>query len=175
MGELSLKKSFGLILITLLLGGCPREQKQPTLDEILGNTDLLDNALSHDANSNIRTGPPPSPPPPLPKTGPLVISNIQVLQGALEVPAVHKDFRRRQARLLDCYAITLRKNPKGQGKVGIQLTLNERGRVTETLILENTVGEYLSECLLKKLQRFRFPDKPNPKGQVKAQLEFSPQ
>jgi hypothetical protein len=93
----------------------------------------------------------------------------------MPTPTSEQDHRRRrQARLLDCYAITLRENPKGRGKVGIQLTFNERGRVTETLILENTVGEYLSECLLKKLQRFRFPDNPNPKGQVKAQLEFSP-
>jgi hypothetical protein len=107
------------------------------------------------------------------KPAPLVISNIQVLQGALEVAAVHKDFRRRQGSLLNCYAITLREAPQGQGKVGIQLTFNERGRVTEALILENTVGDYLSECLLKKLKRFRFPDKPNPKGQVKAQLVFS--
>ena len=97
-----------------------------------------------------------------------------MLQGAHEVPAVHKDFRSRQSRLRDCYAISLREYPQGQGKVRIQLTFNERGRVTEALIFENTVGEYLSECLLSNLKRFQFPDKPNPKGQVKAQLEFSP-
>jgi hypothetical protein len=172
---LSLKKSFGLIMITLLLGGCPKEQKHPTLDEIFGDTDLLDDALSDSTLSNFTYGPLPPPPPPLPKTGPLIINNLQVLQGALKIPAVHKDFRRRQGSLRNCYAMTLRENPKNQGQVGVKLAFDERGHVTEALILESTMTHPISDCLLAKLKRFRFPQQPNPKGQVKALLKFSPQ
>jgi len=169
------KKRSYFALLVLLLWGCPREQKQPTLEEILGDAELLKDAFADNTLSNVRTGPPPPPPPPLPKTGPVIISDIQVLQGALQVPAVHKNFLRRQGSLRNCYAATLRESPKNQGQVGVKLAFDERGRVTEALILESTMTHPISDCLLAKLKRFRFPKQSDSQSQVKALLKFSPQ
>jgi hypothetical protein len=168
-----LKKMLGLAVVVFLFGGCSKKEEHPTLDEIFGDGRLLDSALSHPSQRAERTGPPPPAPPPLPETAPIGFSDIQVLQGPLEVAIVHKELRRRQESLRRCYAFSLREHPEGQGKVGILITFNERGRVTEALISENRVGEYLSGCLLSALRRFRFPGKPISKGQVQVQLEFS--
>ena len=179
-------RALTLFIFASLLWGCSQQKQaapvvppaktatQTPLTEILakffGDAGVFDSAIS-----NFTYGPPPPPPPPLPKTGPLIISDLQVLQGALKIPAVHKDFRRRQGSLRNCYAITLRENPHNQGQVGVKLTFNERGRVTEALILESTMTNNISNCLLAKLKRFRFPEQPSLKGQVKALLKFSPQ
>jgi len=177
-----------LLIFTILCGGCSRQEptepvtppetlSPETLSEIFGDdTDFSALLLDEPFPPPPQIPPtPPQPRPALPETGPLLVSDIKILEGKLDTKDVHKNFRRRQRALLTCYALTLVDNPKGQGKVVVQLTLDERGRVTEALITENAIGDTLSGCLLSRLKRFRFSLDPNPTGKIEVHLELSPQ
>jgi hypothetical protein len=164
----------GLIIVSLLVCGCSKEPPPSKLESVLSEV-LGDAGTLFPAVSQPKFAPPPKPMPPAirPKTGPLLLSNIKVGQSSISVSAIVKNIRRRQGALLQCYLRTLLKNPKGQGTVIVQFTLDERGHVGETRVRQDPIGNGLSGCILSRFKRFRFPKEPDPTGQMEVHLGFS--
>jgi len=183
--------ALALLLFTSLGWGCSQPERTalvappaktatettPVVDlaSIFGDVDIEAAFSSTQLPAPPQTPPPDLPRPDPPRTASVVVGDIKVLEGSVDPKVIRKDFRRRQGSLLRCYLKTLNETPTGQGKVVVQLTLDERGHVSEALIPENAMDSSLSACLLARLKRFRFPREPNPEGKVEVHLEFSPQ
>ena len=78
--------------------------------------------------------------------------------GMLDKAAVSQVVRRRQGALKSCYEKRLKRVQKLAGKVFVQITILESGRVGKAEITQNTTGDQqLADCISNSVQRWRFP------------------
>ena len=69
------------------------------------------------------------------------------------------------------YERRLKANPKLRGKIVIGFTINTRGRVIETSVASNTMGDSkVAQCIMSHIKRWRFP-KPEG-GDVSIEFPF---
>jgi hypothetical protein len=83
-------------------------------------------------------------------------------------PHIQKQLRRRKRGMLRCYQSELKKNPKLLGRLRVQWTIGNRGRV-EGPVRAKGMGS-VGRCVASKLKRFRF--NPPDKGLCDIQWSF---
>ncbi|MCA9543548.1 MAG: TonB family protein [Myxococcales bacterium] len=77
--------------------------------------------------------------------------------GVLDSEEIAKVVRRRKTAIKSCYERQLKRNPKLQGAVKVQFTIQESGRVGTATVLQNTTGDSaLGTCITNNIQRWRF-------------------
>ncbi|MBI5511205.1 MAG: energy transducer TonB [Deltaproteobacteria bacterium] len=93
------------------------------------------------------------------------------VDGALDSEAVAKVVRARQRMVQDCYERELKRDPTLQGKIEIEFTIGEDGRVVDAKVAANRMGSNaVGDCIISRLRSWRFP-KPNG-GSVTVNFPF---
>jgi len=80
------------------------------------------------------------------------------IDGAPDCGKVAGVVKTRMRALNDCYERELKKNPSLAGKISIQVTVEEDGRVSDARIEGNSMGDAaVADCILSRLRNMRFP------------------
>ncbi len=91
--------------------------------------------------------------------------------GALDGKAISKVVNRRKRSVQGCYEKELKRSPDLAGKVKVQFTVLESGRVGDVNLLEDTIGNgAVGKCIVRQVKRWRFP-KPDG-GSVTVTFPF---
>lgn len=78
--------------------------------------------------------------------------------GVLDSNAIAKVVRRRRGAVKNCYEKQLKRNPKLSGKVKVQFTILESGRVREARVVQDSIGDpAVGKCIVRNVKRWRFP------------------
>lgn len=92
-------------------------------------------------------------------------------KGGIDEKGVRMALKRRERGIQQCYERSLKSNTKLKGKVVLEWTINEEGRVVTIKILENTLGDAkVSDCISDIITRTRFPG--STKGLVPVRKTF---
>jgi TonB family protein len=95
--------------------------------------------------------------------------------GTLDENAIAKEVGRRKGAVQSCYEKQLKKNPKLSGKVKIQFTIQESGRVDEAHVIEDSTGDgAVGECIVENIKRWRFPKPDGGSVTVAFPFVFTP-
>ncbi len=95
--------------------------------------------------------------------------------GVLDGNSIAKVVRRRKGAIKNCYERQLKRNPKLSGKVKVQFTILESGRVGQTRILEDSVGDpQVGRCIASAMKRWRFPKPDGGSVTVAFPFVFAP-
>ncbi len=77
--------------------------------------------------------------------------------GVLDSEEIAKVVRRRKTAIKSCYERQLKRNPKLEGSVKVQFTIEQSGRVGKATILQNSTGDgALGTCITNSIMRWRF-------------------
>ncbi len=80
--------------------------------------------------------------------------------GTLDNQKISETVKRRIGAVKSCYEKELKRNPQLQGKIVMQFTIEESGRVSDVSAKSDSIGEpAVSECIKDAIGRWRF-DKP---------------
>lgn len=90
--------------------------------------------------------------------------------GTLDQNSVSSVIRRRMSDIERCYERALAQDPSLRGRVMVQFTIGEGGRVTDARLPENTVGDAVGSCIVGRVRRWRF-DEPQG-GNVVVRYPF---
>ncbi len=91
--------------------------------------------------------------------------------GALEKSAISGVVQRRLGAVKACYERELKGNPTLGGKVVVQFTIQESGRVGEVKIVSDSTGEpRIGKCIANQIAHFKFPQPEG--GSVTASYPF---
>lgn len=91
--------------------------------------------------------------------------------GKLDPRAVARTIRSRMAGFRSCYENALKRTAQLAGKITLDFTIEEDGRVSEADIDVDTVGDQeMARCLVGLVKRIRFPSPEN--GNVRASFPF---
>lgn len=95
--------------------------------------------------------------------------------GALDMAAVSKVVGRRKGAVKSCYEKQLKRNPKLAGKVKVQFTILESGRVSDVRIVEDsTRDDEVGKCIVNRMKRWRFPKPQGGTVTVSFPFVFAP-
>jgi TonB family protein len=87
------------------------------------------------------------------------------VEGKIDKKTVAATIRRRQEGFQGCYETALKANSKLAGKLVVEFTIAEDGRVSEARVVKDGVGSAeVSSCVLSLLKRLKFP--PPEDGEV---------
>ncbi|MBX3193209.1 MAG: AgmX/PglI C-terminal domain-containing protein [Labilithrix sp.] len=76
-----------------------------------------------------------------------------------ECTPVGVDFEKRaRPKLKDCYAEGKKKDPNLEGTVKIKITVDVKGKIKNTKIVEKTLPEPVANCMLKVIKTTPFPE-----------------
>lgn len=90
--------------------------------------------------------------------------------GAMDADYLNRVLRQRVRDVRRCYERVLPDNPDLGGRVRLQFTITERGRVDDPRLLENEVGDQVGDCIIGRVRRWRF-DAPDG-GSVTVRKTF---
>lgn len=91
--------------------------------------------------------------------------------GTLDKGAISGVVQRRLGAIKSCYERELKANPTLGGKVVIQFTIQESGRVADVKVTADTTGEpNVARCMVTQISHFKFP--PPEGGTVTASYPF---
>lgn len=91
--------------------------------------------------------------------------------GALEKSAISGVVQRRLGAIKACYERELKANPTLGGKVVVQFTIQESGRVGDVKIVSDSTGEpRVGKCIANQIGHFKFPQPEG--GSVTASYPF---
>lgn len=83
---------------------------------------------------------------------------ISDVDGTIDKRAVQRALRARGKAFQLCYENALKQNSKLNGKLVVEFTIGDRGRVVEALVVNDELGSsQVSRCVLDTLKRMRFP------------------
>ena len=95
--------------------------------------------------------------------------------GVLDSSSIGSVVNRRKGAVKSCYEKQLKRNPKLAGKVKVQFTILESGRVGSTRVLEDTTGDpAVGTCIANAMQRWRFPKPDGGSVTVAFPFVFAP-
>ena len=78
--------------------------------------------------------------------------------GSLDPSQITKVVKRGQKAIQACYEKQLKRDDSLSGKVEIEVVISEKGKVSEVIITDDTVGSRdLSDCIKSRVRRWRFP------------------
>ncbi|MEE8408341.1 MAG: AgmX/PglI C-terminal domain-containing protein [Myxococcota bacterium] len=93
------------------------------------------------------------------------------VDGALDTAAIARVVRQRKRSLQDCYERELKRDPTLSGRIEIEFTIDESGRVVEARVSANRMGSNgVGDCIVARIRRWRFP-KPDG-GDVTVNFPF---
>jgi TonB family protein len=93
------------------------------------------------------------------------------VDGALDSDAISRVVRTRKRMVQDCYERELKRDPSLSGKIEIEFTIDESGRVSEAYVSRNQMGsDAVGDCITARIRRWRFP-KPDG-GSVTVNFPF---
>ncbi|MCA9507620.1 MAG: AgmX/PglI C-terminal domain-containing protein [Myxococcales bacterium] len=79
-------------------------------------------------------------------------------KGGIDEKGVRLALRRRERGIQQCYERALKTNTKLRGKVILEWSINEEGRVVKIRVIENTLGDSnVANCISDIIKRIRFP------------------
>lgn len=100
---------------------------------------------------------------------------ISDVDGTIDKRGVSRAIRRRSAAFQQCYEAALKSNSKLKGKLVIEFTIGERGRVTETFVIRDGLGSsQVSKCVQGVLKRMRFPAPEDGEVAITNSFVFQP-
>lgn len=80
-------------------------------------------------------------------------------KGGIDEKGVQMALKRRERGIQQCYERALKANPKLSGKVVLEWGIDERGRVVQIKVVQNTLGEpKVADCISDIITRIRFPE-----------------
>ena len=83
---------------------------------------------------------------------------IEDLDGDLDASKIARVIRRQSSAIQRCYENELKRNPELAGKLEIEITIGEDGRVKDADVLTNTLGSgAVAKCATSRIKRWRFP------------------
>ena len=95
--------------------------------------------------------------------------------GVLDTNSISKVVGRRKGAVKSCYEKQLKRNPKLAGKVKVQFTILESGRVGSTRVMEDTTGDpAVGKCIANAMKRWRFPKPDGGSVTVAFPFVFAP-
>jgi len=78
--------------------------------------------------------------------------------GKLDKGQIAAVVRRRVKSVTSCYERELKKNPDLAGKISVQFTIGQMGRITSIKAAVNTTGSAaVASCITARIKRWRFP------------------
>lgn len=97
------------------------------------------------------------------------------VDGSLDSAAIAKVVRRRIKSLQDCYERELKRDPALSGKIEIEFTIGESGRVDEARVSNNGMGsKAVGSCIVSRVRRWRFPTPDGGSVTVNYPFIFTP-
>ena len=103
-----------------------------------------------------------------------------LVMGSLDKSLVDKVIRTNQSKFIYCYQRELVKNPSLQGRVTLNFTISEDGRVVTSKIHDSATtlnNDRVHTCMQTQIKTLRFPElKGGPETVVMVQypFDFSP-
>jgi TonB family protein len=95
--------------------------------------------------------------------------------GSLDQNEIAQQVNRRKGAITACYEKQLKKNPKLAGKVKVQFTILESGRVDEARVIEDSTGDRaVGQCIADNIKRWRFPKPDGGSVTVAYPFLFTP-
>jgi TonB family protein len=83
---------------------------------------------------------------------------IEDLDGELDASKIARVIRRKQRAVQDCYERELKRDPDVAGKIEIEITIGESGRVESAEVISNSTGSpAIGTCAVSRIKRWRFP------------------
>jgi hypothetical protein len=101
--------------------------------------------------------------------------DIETVDGRIDKKSVAATIRRRQDGFQACYETALKSNSKLGGKLVVEFTIAEGGKVTSTRVINDGLnsGE-VSNCVLALLKRLRFPEPSDGEVAITNAFVFQP-
>lgn len=97
------------------------------------------------------------------------------VDGSLDPKAVASYVKRRLRSITDCYNRELKRNPNLSGKIEIEFTIAESGRVESTDVVANKMGSAaVAKCIMGRISRWRFPKPDGGSVTVSYPFIFTP-
>ena len=90
--------------------------------------------------------------------GSVKAGGIEDLDGELDASKIARVIRRKQRAVQDCYERELKRDPGLSGKIEIEITIGENGRVEDATVIGNSTGsKAIGVCAVGRIKRWRFP------------------
>jgi hypothetical protein len=107
----------------------------------------------------------------LPERGPDALE----LDGQLDPAEVARMIRKKLPQLQACYTKALKRDDSLAGKILLELTVGETGKVVDAVIEEDSVdSEKVNSCLLTRVRSWRFAVRLDSEAMVGIPLIFQP-
>lgn len=97
------------------------------------------------------------------------------VDGKLDSEAVAKEVRKRMRMVQDCYEKELKRDPALSGKIEIEFTIGEDGRVVDARVASNKMdSDAVGECIVSRLRHWKFPQPDGGSVTVNFPFIFAP-
>ena len=101
--------------------------------------------------------------------------DLEAVDGKIDKKSVMAVIRRRQDGFQACYETALKANSKLAGKIVVEFTIGEDGKVTEARVVKDSMnsGE-TNNCVVSLLKRLRFPAPADGEVTINNTFVFQP-
>jgi outer membrane biosynthesis protein TonB len=101
--------------------------------------------------------------------------DIEAVDGKIDKKSVAATIRRRQDGFQGCYETALKANSKLAGKLVVEFTIGDDGKVTEARVVKDGVGSgEVSSCVVGLLKRLKFPAPADGEVTISNTFVFQP-
>jgi outer membrane biosynthesis protein TonB len=101
--------------------------------------------------------------------------DIEAVDGKIDKKSVAATIRRRQDGFQGCYETALKANSKLAGKLVVEFTIGDDGKVTEARVVKDGVGSgEVSSCVVSLLKRLKFPAPADGEVTISNTFVFQP-
>ena len=101
--------------------------------------------------------------------------DIEAVDGKIDKKSVQATIRRRQDGFLACYEAALKANSKLQGKLVVEFTIGEDGKVVAASVVKDGLGSAeVATCVVGLLKRLRFPAPTDGEVTISNPFVFQP-
>jgi outer membrane biosynthesis protein TonB len=85
------------------------------------------------------------------------LSKPKIDDGELDGKSVARKIRARRRAFQACYERQLKRNPSLKGKIVLEVTVGENGRVSDIFVADNDLNNAVANCIKGKMRSIRFP------------------
>ncbi len=85
------------------------------------------------------------------------MSKPKIDDGELDGKSVARKIRARKRAFQACYERELKRNPSLKGKLVLEVTVGENGRVADIFVADNALNNAVANCIKGKMRSIRFP------------------
>ena len=101
--------------------------------------------------------------------------DVEALDGKVDQKGVTATIRRRQDAFQACYENALKANSKLQGKLAIEFTIGEGGKVTDARVVKDGLNSAeVASCVVATMKRIRFPAPADGEVTLSTSFVFQP-